>query len=72
MMAARAGASQVATVERIGDMVECATRVLASNGFSGKIKVVHGSSLDLEPAALGFNVMRAPQLYCRRYSTTVF
>lgn len=55
MMAARAGASQVATVERIGDMVECATRVLASNGFSGKIKVVHGSSLDLEPAALGFN-----------------
>jgi len=60
MMAARAGAEQVATVERVGDMAACATRVLASNGFAGKITVVHGSSLDLEPASLGFaNAARA-------------
>lgn len=54
MMAARAGADQVVTVERVGDMAECAVQVLASNGFGDKIKVVHGSSLDLSPEALGF------------------
>jgi type II protein arginine methyltransferase len=53
MMAARAGADQVVTVERVGDMAECATRVLDSNGFGDTIKVVHGSSLDLKPEALG-------------------
>ena len=54
MMAVRAGADQVVTVERVGDMAECATRVLQSNGFGDKVKVVHGSSLDLKPEALGF------------------
>ena len=54
MMAARAGAAQVTTVERVGDMAECATRVLDANGFGDKINVVHGSSLDLKPEALGF------------------
>lgn len=54
MMAARAGADQVVTVERVGDMAACATRVLESNGYGDKIKVVHGSSLDIKPEALGF------------------
>ena len=54
MMAARAGAEEVITVERVGDMAECARAVLASNGFAEKIRVVHGSSLDLTPETLGF------------------
>ena len=48
MMAARAGAEQVVTVERVGDMAECASRVLEANGFGGKVSVVHGSSLNLK------------------------
>jgi type II protein arginine methyltransferase len=54
MMAARAGAKEVVTVERVGDMAECAREVLASNGFAETVRVVHGSSLDLQPEALGF------------------
>jgi len=54
MMAARAGAAEVVTVERVGDMAECAREVLASNGFADTVRVVHGSSLDLEPEALNF------------------
>lgn len=54
MMAARAGAEQVVTVERVGDMAECASRVLESNGFGNKIAVVHGSSLNLKVPDLGF------------------
>jgi len=45
----------VVTVERVGVVAECATRVMDSNDFGGKIKVVHDSSLDLKPDALGFN-----------------
>ena len=54
MMAARAGAAEVVTVERVGDMAECAREVLASNGFADTVRVVHGSSLDLEPETLNF------------------
>ena len=54
MMAARAGAAEVVTVERVADMAECAREVLASNGFADTVRVVHGSSLDLEPEALNF------------------
>ncbi len=54
MMAARAGAEQVVTVERVGDMAECASRVLEANGFGGKVSVVHGSSLNLKVPDLGF------------------
>lgn len=41
-------------MERVGDMAECAREVLASNGFAETVRVVHGSSLDLQPEALGF------------------
>jgi len=54
MMAARAGAAEVVTVERVGDMAECAREVLKSNGFAETVRVVHGSSLDLRPEALNF------------------
>ncbi len=54
MMAARAGAKEVVTVERVEDMAECAREVLASNGFAETVRVVHGSSLDLQPEALNF------------------
>ena len=35
-------------------MAECAREVLRSNGFADTVRVVHGSSLDLEPEALNF------------------
>ena len=54
MMAARAGAAEVVTVERVADMAECAREVLASNSFADSVRVVHGASLDLEPEALNF------------------
>ena len=53
MMAAR-GCGGGRHRRRVGDMAECAREVLASNGFADTVRVVHGSSLDLEPEALNF------------------
>ena len=63
MMAARAGAEQVVTVERVGDMAECASRVLEANGFGGKVSVVHGSPLNLKVPDLGFKEAFDPQSF---------
>ena len=47
MMAARAGAAKVVAVERIAELAEAATRIVAANGYADNITVLAKNSTDL-------------------------
>lgn len=53
MMAARAGASEVHSLEMVPSLAACAKHIVAANGLSSRVTIHSVMSTDLDPATVG-------------------